>query len=460
MSYADATKKGSSSSYGNSSGDKNLGKYFNDKLLICHKDNFTCEDVAEAMDKKGYFDQIIGLQTLGFGRTIGIEIAEVSVINELLVHGLVIKGNHRTFWLHKRREGIKVYVHQLPLGITQLEVRRAFGKYGKISNVMATQKVYRNRSIANGDWCVYFVGLNEAIPSYVAVRGWYAYTTYRGQVKTCRLCHSSDHLAKDCPKNRNRNQAEDAPNQEPQKERQPEDITEDMASDIVLEKVTVEDCQTPTSVEPEGQQITQEPETRSQAWADSPEENPFEVGSEKPQEDSSSEPATPTSVQGLIFGTDTEISEDESPVSQSIWGDNMEVKKPTVYCPQCREDSHSEEECTASIIDKANKKALSTEDRKKRNKGKVTFKQFTNHLDLVVMRGNNTDEVQYIRELSEGDQVFALYLLFTYGDYAGAQHRDFPVSENQDVMELWRRLSRTMDKTAAEERLLGIYDQL
>ena len=381
MSYADATKRGSSSSYGNSSGDKSLGKYFNDKLLICHKDNFTCEDVVEAMDKEGYFNQIIGLQTLGFERTIGIEIAEVSVINRLLVDGLVIKNKHRTFWLHKRREGTKVYVHQLPLGITQLEVRSAFEKYGKISNVLPTKKLYRNRLIVNGDWCVYFDVLNEAIPSYVAVRGWYAYTTYRGQAKTCRICHNSDHLAKDCPKSRNRDQAEnmDAPDQEPQKEKEPEDITENMANDIVLEKVTVEDCQTPTSVEPEVQENTQEPETRSQAWADSPEENPFEVGFEKPQDDSSSEPATPRSVQRQIFGTDTEISEDESLVSQSIWGENIKegspkVKKPTVYCPQCRDDSHSEEGCTASIIEKATKRALSTEDCKKSKKGKVTYK--------------------------------------------------------------------------------------
>ena len=209
------------------------------------------------------------------------------------------------------------------------------------------------------------------------------------------------------------------------------------------------------------------PEMRSQAWADSPEENPFEVGSEKPQDNSSSEPATPTSVQRQIFGTDMEISEDESPVTQSIWGDNItdcspksEVKKPTVYCPQCRDDSHSEEGCTASVIKKANKKALSTGGGKKVTKSKGTYKKFLDHLDLVVMRGRNTDAVQYIHELSDRDNVYALYLLRTYGDYARTDHRDFRMSGNRDVMDLWKRISRTMDKDAANNRLREIHSQI
>ena len=152
---------------------------------------------------------------------------------------------------------------------------------------------------------------------------------------------------------------------------------------------------------------------------------------------------------------------------QSIWRDNItdcslksEVKRPTVYCPQCRDDSHSEEGCTASIIDKATKKALSTEDGKKSRKGKVACRKFKNDFDLVVMRGRNTDEVQYIQELSEREHAFAVYLLFTYGDYARAQHRGFPMSGNRVAMDLWRWLSKTMDKTAAEECLHRIHDQL
>ena len=110
----------------------------------------------------------------------------------------------------------------------------------------------------------------------------------------------------------------DVPDQEPQKEPEAENTTENTSDDRVLEKATIEDCLIPTSEEPEVRQDAQDQETRSQAWADSPEGSPIEVGSEKPQEDSSSEPATPRSVQKLIFGTDTKISDDEPPISQSI----------------------------------------------------------------------------------------------------------------------------------------------
>ena len=247
-----------------------------------------------------------------------------------------------------------------------------------------------------------------AIPSYVTVCGWNVYITNRGQAKRYRICHNTDHMGKDCPISRNRDQPEnmDVPDQESQKEIESENTAETTSNDRVMEKVTIEDCLIPTSVEPGVQQDVQDLETRGQAWADSPEENPFEVGSEKPQDDSSSEPATPRSVQRQIFGTDTEISDDEPPISQSIWGDNItdrpskpEIKDPVVYCSLCRDNSHPEEGCTASIIKKANKKALSTGDSKKTGKGKITCRKFKSDLDLVVMRGRNTDSVQYILEL-------------------------------------------------------------
>ena len=105
--------------------------------------------------------------------------------------------------------------------------------------------------------------ISKAIPSYVTVCGWNAYITYRGQAKTCRICHNTDHLAKDCPIGRNCDQPEnmDVPDQESEKEPESENTTKTTSNDRVLEKVTIEDCMIPTSVEPGVLQDAQEPET-------------------------------------------------------------------------------------------------------------------------------------------------------------------------------------------------------
>ena len=58
------------------------------------------------------------------------------------------------------------------------------------------------------------------------------------------------------------------------------------------------------------------------------------------------------------------------------------------------------------------------------------------------MTGKHTDGLQHILELSDRDNVYALYLLLTYGDYARAQHREIRMSGNKEVMDLWRRHSR------------------
>ena len=248
----------------------------------------------------------------------------------------------------------------------------------------------------------------------------------------------------------------DVHDQPPQNEQSP---------DRVFEKATVEDCQIPTSAESGQDEDVQE--KQSQAWADYPEENPFEVSSEKPQDDSSSEPATPRSIQKQIFGTDTEISHDESASFQSIWGDDIkeaspkpEVKQPVLFCPRCKVNSHSEEECTASVIKKANKKALSTGVSNKGKKNKITYRKFRSDLELIVMRGKNTDGVQYILEMGDRKEAYAFYLFLTFGEYTRADRNEVDMSGGQEVMDLRRRYSKSMDRTAAEDRLHSIHGQL
>ena len=263
MSYADATRGGSRSSTGNVPRSNSYGKFFNEKLLICRKEGFTCEDVVDAMPKNGIDHEITGFQTLAFGRNIGMEIAEEHVVNKLLTEGLVIEDRTVFFERDKKRDITKVYVHQLPLGIHHLEVQRALEKYGRILRVLPNKNTYRGKQTVNGDWCVHFSVIAKAIPYYVTVCGWNAYITYRGQAKTCRICHNIGHLAKDCPTGGNRDQPEnmDVPDQESQKEPESENTAETTSNDSALEKVTIEDCLIPTSVEPGVQQDVQDPKT-------------------------------------------------------------------------------------------------------------------------------------------------------------------------------------------------------
>ena len=77
------------------------------------------------------------------------------------------------------------------------------------------------------------------------------------------------------------------------------------------------------------------------------------------------------------------------------------------------------------------------------------------------MRGKRTDELQYILQLNNSGNVFALYLLFTYSNYAQAQHREICMSGNREVMDLWKCHSeRGVDKNAAEDLLREVHSQI
>ena len=136
------------------------------------------------------------------------------------------------------------------------------------------------------------------------------------------------------------------------------------------------------------------------------------------------------------------------------------------YCPRCRVDSHSEEECHAALFEQANKKNSPLGTVRRVNKVKVVS-EVREHLRSSRMPGpgtyerERTDELQYILELNNSDNVFALYSLFTYGDYAQAQHREICMSGNWEVMDLWKRHSkRGVDKNAAEDLLREVHSQI
>ena len=106
------------------------------------------------------------------------------------------------FSYHKRRVDLKtrVYISQLPIGITPLELREVFAFFGEIVEVNYITKVIQGRRIDTGDRVPIFKQVRHHIPSYVFVRGWRAFVKYAGQPQTCRICGLTGHFAKDCPK--------------------------------------------------------------------------------------------------------------------------------------------------------------------------------------------------------------------------------------------------------------------
>ena len=158
---------------------------------------------------------------------------------------------------------------------------------------------------------------------------------------------------------------------------------------VALANVTVEDCQVLTTVEEEAQQNAANPKKQSQAWADSTEEaeEVKMVGSEKPQEESKENKQK------------TEVT--------------IQVRSKT-YCPVCTVDSHSEEHCARITVHKqSNKRKLGRQDSKP-GKGESVGKKiksiakFKADLESVVLRGDNSSSVQYVVEMDDSGELYAL----------------------------------------------------
>ena len=367
-------------------------------------------------------------------------VEDEKVREAIACNGLVIKERHRTFDYHKRKEIHRVYVSQLPLGISGQELRVAFTEYGRIDQIQPVTKKYYDRNLDTGNWFIYFNILAKPIPSYVSVRGWRAYVNYFGQPKTCRICDGQGHLARDCPTNRKENDQD-----------QPMDTN---------------------SQQPSAQASSPEPEAKTP-------EKPAEPASDS--DSLFSDLDTPKkSLQ--IFGTETKISADEMDrdSKSTAWADDMEeeskaqedtnkkvesVTGPKPYCPRCREYTHTEAQCIADVLRLANKwKSSVTEESKPGKAGKRDFKRFKSDLAQVVLRGRRVEEFQYIFEMDDYNEVCAYYMVVHFGALSGTlatTNSEHKMAGNTEVMDLWAKFtSEGMNADDAIEHLRTAFEHV
>ena len=135
-------------------------------------------------------------------------------------------------------------------------------------------------------------------------------------------------------------------------------------------------------------------------------------------------PSPLTSEENVQNATEAKDTEGPGDSSQMSWGGKMDKKAGIkTYCPRCRVNSLSEEECFAALIRQVKRKNCDIEDSelgkfKVEIKIKRTFKKFKRDLEQIVIKGRSADSLQYVMEVDNSPSVFALYLLSVFGDFA------------------------------------------
>ena len=173
MSYAEAA----------SSGVHSQGRSYNENLLVCQAGNISHERVAEALYKDGYWNSVRVYQKVDLSKRYAVELDNPGMRDRLMTMGLNVDGVHLQFLGHQRsvEPRWKVFVSQLPAGITKDEIRSGFKDYGDIKEVQVVIKFWYQKRFDTGDRIVIFKALVKHIPSYVRIRGWNAYVKFYGQ---------------------------------------------------------------------------------------------------------------------------------------------------------------------------------------------------------------------------------------------------------------------------------------
>ena len=126
-------------------------------------------------------------------------------------------------------------------------------------------------------------------------------------------------------------------------------------------------------------------------------------------------------------------------------------------------DSHTEAQCPAGELHQASKhKNSGPVDSKPGNSGKMDFKRFSLYLEQVVVKGKNTDSLQYLMEKDHSTQLFAYYLLSVFGSATEAlKSEGHSMTGNEEVVAFWAKFtSEGLAKEAAEEHLMMAFEHV
>ena len=308
-------------------------------MVVCQSRGVALDKLVDVLHEKNMLPHLSAIQKIKYGVMYALVVEHLEVRKSLVINHLDVDSIHLSFTYHKT-DFLKVYVCNIPCGISTLDIRRVFSFYGSMKEARMIRKRFNDIQLFTGDWIIKFEKLDKPIPSYVHVRGWLTYVKYDGQVQTCRNCNRGGHVFANCPqRNGKGTKPEERPrNEEDEHTSEPEnmdlheppplnepDLTEeemrstptiqeenpdlykpppeepvyhDAYQEILqnlepsaneeLAHVTVEDCQVRTFVENEAQQSEENSKKQNQAWADSIGESSESgtAGSEKPQEQS------------------------------------------------------------------------------------------------------------------------------------------------------------------------------
>ena len=450
-------------------------------MVTCWSKDVALEDLVEALYNRRFLEKLTALQKVKYGKMFALASEDGKMLEELVVSGLNVKDLHLEFSYHKGQQ-FTVYVTNVPFGVSPEDMSRVFSKFGTNFGAKMVKKKFRGFELFTGDWILTYDKLTTPIPSYVCVRGWWAYVKYDGQESTCRKCNQGGHVFANCPqKQKKEPNSEETPYGNEDKHEEPENMETNEApppnepnptKDVIrstssmqeknpdeykplpddpsyssayqeilgnlgmskdeLSHVMVEDCQIPTDVDSEVQPSDETP--KSQAWADAKEDFSAD-GSEKPQEKETK--------------ANTKVG-------------------PSVYCPYCRVDSHTEEQCgKVAFTRQTAKRKLGRKDSKPTRseslgKRRKNIHKFKADLESIVMRGSNASDVQYIMGSECPEELYALWLVSQYGHRLTAlSARNLAINRNAKVMDFWSRFSsENMNRFAAEELLMKAYERL